>query len=42
MADCRAIEKAKQQKKTHFEAEAVPGKKSLVFLFKKINVLKSS
>jgi hypothetical protein len=40
-ADCRAIAKFKQQKKAHFEAKAGPGKKSLAFLFKKINALKS-
>jgi hypothetical protein len=32
-ADCRAIAKFKQQNMTCFEAKAVPGKKSLAFLF---------
>jgi hypothetical protein len=42
MADCRAIAKFKQQKnnKVPFEAKAVPGKKSLAFLFEEINLLK--
>jgi hypothetical protein len=40
MADCRAIAKFKQQKKTHFEAKAGPRKKSLAFLFEEINALK--
>jgi hypothetical protein len=39
-ADCRAIAKFKQQKKTHFEAKAEPGKKSLAFIFEEINALK--
>ena len=39
-ADCQAIAKAKQQKKVHFEAKAVPGKKSLAFLFEEINAIK--
>ena len=39
-ADCQAIAKAKQQKKAHFEAKAVPGKKSLAFLFEEINAIK--
>jgi hypothetical protein len=39
-ADCRAIAKAKQRKNGHFNANAVPGKKSLAFLFKEINSLK--
>jgi hypothetical protein len=30
----------KQQKKAHFEAKSVPGKKSLAFLFEEINGLK--
>jgi hypothetical protein len=40
MADCREISKFKQQKKTHFEAKAGPGKKSLAFLFEEFNSLK--
>jgi hypothetical protein len=36
--DCRAIAKFKQQKKSHFEAKAGPGKKSLTFHM--INALK--
>ena len=39
-ADCQAIAKAKPQKKAHFEAKAVPGKKSLAFLFEEINAIK--
>jgi hypothetical protein len=41
-ADCRAIDKLKQQKKNKacFEAKDGPGKKSLAFLFKEINALK--
>jgi hypothetical protein len=39
-ADCRAISKFKQQIKAYFEAKAVPGKKSLAFLFEEINALK--
>ena len=39
-ADCRAIAKAKQLKNGHSEAKAVPGKKSLAFLFEEINLLK--
>jgi hypothetical protein len=39
-ADCRAIAKFKQQKKTRFEAKDGPGKKSLAFLFEEINALK--
>jgi hypothetical protein len=41
-ADCRAIDKFKQQKKNEvcFEAKAGPGKKSLAFLFEEINALK--
>jgi hypothetical protein len=41
-ADCRAVSKFKQQKKNKdcFEAKAVPGKKSLAFLFEEINALK--
>jgi hypothetical protein len=39
-ADCRAIAKFKQQKKACFEAKAGPGKKSLAFLFEKIDALK--
>ena len=39
-ADCRAIAKAKQHKNGHFETKAVPGKKSLAFLFEEINSLK--
>jgi hypothetical protein len=41
-ADCRAIAKFKQQKKTCFEAKAGPGKNSLtfIFLFEEINSLK--
>jgi hypothetical protein len=39
-ADCRAIDKFKHQKKACFEAKAGPGKKSLIFLFEKINALK--
>jgi hypothetical protein len=35
-ADCRAIVKFKQQKKSCFEAKAGPGKKSLTFLFEEI------
>jgi hypothetical protein len=36
-ADCRAITKTKQRKKGNSEAKAVPGKKSLAFLFEEIN-----
>jgi mevalonate pyrophosphate decarboxylase len=39
-AYCRAIAKFKQQKKSHFETKAGPRKKSLAFLFEKINALK--
>jgi hypothetical protein len=39
-ADCRAIAKAKQRKNGHSETKAVPGKKSLAFLFEEINSLK--
>jgi hypothetical protein len=41
-ADCRAIAKFKQQKKSCFEAKAGPAKKSLafLFLFEEINALK--
>jgi hypothetical protein len=39
-ANCREIAKDKQRKSDHFEAKAVPGKKSLAFLFKEINSLK--
>jgi hypothetical protein len=41
-AECRAIAKFKQQKKSCFEAKAGPGKKSLafLFLFEEINALK--
>jgi hypothetical protein len=39
-ADCRAISKVKQQKMTCFKALSGPGKKSLAFLFEKINLLK--
>jgi hypothetical protein len=39
-ADCRPIKKLKQQKKACFEAKAVPGKKSLPFLFEEMNALK--
>jgi hypothetical protein len=39
-ADCRAIAKAKQRKNGHYKTKAVPRKKSLAFLFKKINSLK--
>jgi hypothetical protein len=39
-ADCRAIAKAKQRKNGNSEAKAVPGKKSLAFLFEEINSLK--
>jgi hypothetical protein len=39
-ADCRAIAKVKQCKNGHSETKAVPGKKSLAFLFKEINLLK--
>jgi hypothetical protein len=41
-ANCRAIDKFKQQKKARFEAKAGPGKKSLafLFLFEEINALK--
>jgi hypothetical protein len=38
--DCRAIAKFKHQKKDRFEAKAVPGKKSLAFLFEEINTPK--
>jgi hypothetical protein len=41
-ADCRAIAKFKQQKEVCFEAKAVPGKKSLAFLFEEINALKKA
>ena len=41
-ADCQAIAKAKQQKKAHFEAKAVTGKKSLAFLFEEINTIKGN
>jgi hypothetical protein len=39
---CRAITKVKQKKKKKvcFEAKAVPGKKSLAFLFEEIHALK--
>jgi hypothetical protein len=40
MDDCSAIAKFTQQKKAYFEAKSVPGKKSLGFLFEKINELK--
>jgi hypothetical protein len=41
-ADCRAIAKFKQQKKSRFQAKAGPRKKSLAFLclFEEINALK--
>jgi hypothetical protein len=39
-ADWRSITKFKQQKKACFEAKAVPGNKSLVFLFEEITALK--
>jgi hypothetical protein len=39
-ADCRAIAKFKQHKKTSFEDKAGPGKKSLALLFEEINALK--
>jgi hypothetical protein len=39
-ADCRAIDKFKQQKKSCFETKAGPGKKSLAFHFQEINALK--
>jgi hypothetical protein len=39
-ADCRAIAKAKQRKNGNSEAKAVPGKKSLAFLFEEFNSLK--
>jgi hypothetical protein len=39
-ADCRAIDKFKQQKKACFEAKAGPRKKALAFLFEEINALK--
>jgi hypothetical protein len=39
-ADCREIDKFKQQKKACFESKAEPGKKSLDFLFEEINALK--
>jgi hypothetical protein len=39
-ADCRAIAKFKQQKKSCFEVKAGPGKNSLAFLFEEINSLK--
>ena len=38
-ADCRAIAKAKQQKKAHFEAKDFPRKKSFSFLFEEINAI---
>jgi hypothetical protein len=38
-ADCRAIAKAKQKKEAHYEAKAVPKKKSLAFLFEEINAI---
>jgi hypothetical protein len=40
MTDCRAITKAKQQKKSPSEAKADPGKKSLSFLFEEANTIK--
>jgi hypothetical protein len=39
-ADCRAITKFEQQKKSRFEAKVGPGKKSLAFLFEQANALK--
>jgi hypothetical protein len=41
-ADCRAIAKFKQYKKSRFESKAGPRKKSLpfLFLFEEINALK--
>jgi hypothetical protein len=39
-ADCTAIAKFKQQKKAHFESKSGPRKKSLAFLFEKINAFK--
>jgi hypothetical protein len=39
-ADCRAIAKGKQQKRALYDAKAVPRKKSLAFLFEKINAIK--
>jgi hypothetical protein len=41
-ADCRAIVKAKQRKNGNSDAKAVPGKKSLAFLFEEINLLKKT
>jgi hypothetical protein len=41
-ADCRAIVKAKQHKNGNSDAKAVPGKKSLAFLFEEINLLKKN
>jgi hypothetical protein len=41
-ADCRAIVKAKQRKNGNSDAKAVPGKKSLAFLFEEINLLKKN
>jgi hypothetical protein len=40
MADCRAIATFKQQKKSCFETESEPEKKSLAILFEEINALK--
>jgi hypothetical protein len=39
-ADCRAIENAKQHKKTPYEAKAIPRRKSLALLFEEINAIK--
>jgi hypothetical protein len=41
-ANCRAIAKANQRKNGHFDAKAVPGEKSLAFLFEEINLLKNN
>jgi hypothetical protein len=41
-ADCREIAKAKQHKKAQHGSKAVPGKKTLSFLFEEINFLKNS
>ena len=41
-ADYQAIAKAKQQKKAHFEAKAVPGKKSLDFFSNKLMLSKGN
>jgi hypothetical protein len=39
-ANCRAIANVKQRENGHSETKAVPGKRSLTFLFEEINLLK--